>query len=246
MPELPTVGIVILNYQSPSDTLECIESLKHCIYPNKDILVVDNGSGGETVNILRRNSVAFQMIETGKNLGYTGGVNVGLKYFLEKHVDYILILNNDTIVEPDFMDHLVAAAELDSDVAGCCGTILCDHNRDEIWYAGGKLIPWRGLAVHTDKHKKFIRQNYTKPIQVSFITGCMILLKTKYLEKIGLEDERLFMYLDDIELSARISNSGYKMYYVPGAIIYHKVLGERENPLKLYYSVRNRFLLINT
>ncbi|MBU2635542.1 MAG: glycosyltransferase family 2 protein, partial [Bacteroidetes bacterium] len=147
MPELPTVGIVILNYQSPSDTLECIESLKHCIYPNKDILVVDNGSGGETVNILRRNSVAFQMIETGKNLGYTGGVNVGLKYFLEKHVDYILILNNDTIVEPDFMDHLVAAAELDSDVAGCCGTILCDHNRDEIWYAGGKLIPWRGLAV---------------------------------------------------------------------------------------------------
>jgi GT2 family glycosyltransferase len=81
---------------------------------------------------------------------------------------------------------------------------------------------------------------------VTFITGCLALFRNSFLPDIGVQDERFFLYLDDIELSARIAGKGYDLLYVPGSVIYHRVLGEGENPLKLYYSVRNRLLLIRT
>ncbi len=240
----PSVGIILLNYNRFKDTIECIHSLHSITYPSYKILLVDNCSTDDSYDNLCRAFHDIEIITTTRNVGYTGGINYGIRHLLKSHYEYILILNNDTLVEPDFLDKLVDAMERDNAAAASCGTILCEHDRRSIWYASGKMIPWRGLAVHVDKNRKYVYRQSTQP--VTFITGCMVLLRVSNIEKIGFLDERYFMYLDDIEYSQRIIQNGYSLLYVSDSIIYHKVLGEKESAFKAYYSIRNRLLLINT
>ena len=245
MNQSTTVTIIILNYNRPHDTIECINSILDIDYPSYNIILVDNCSTDDSIEIFNMKLTDFKVYSTPENMGYTGGINFGLKIAEKIPSDYILLLNNDTIVEKNFLSVLVSAIGNDKNVAAACGTILCEHNRNEIWYAGGEMIKWRGLAAHTGKGSEFKSENLKTPVYTTFITGCMILLRWKYLNEIGYEDERFYMYLDDIELSSRIQRKGFKLLYVPNSIIYHKVLNESESSFKLYYSVRNRLLLIS-
>jgi GT2 family glycosyltransferase len=181
---------------------------------------------------------------TNENLGYCGGTNYGINIASEFNAGYIMLLNNDTVVEPDFLDRMIEEMEGREAVAACC-LILAEHDRNTIWYGGGKLIPWRGLAIHFDEGKSRDRITDFESKNVNFITGCLMLFHASIFEKIGLQDERFFMFLDDIELSSRIIKMGYKLLYIPKAVIYHKVMGRKESSFKLYYAVRNRLLLIN-
>ncbi len=239
----PKVSILILNYNRYQYTLECINSLLGINYSNFKILLVDNCSTDDSFEKLKNELAEIEVLQTSNNLGYTGGINFGIRHLMQKDAEYILVINNDTIVEKDFLSHLVKAMESNPGAAAACGTILNEHDRERIWYASGKIISWRGLAVHLNKGEKFVQSSIVQT--VGFITGCLMLLKVSCLEKTGLLDERFFMYLDDIEFSRRIINNGLKLLYVPTAIIYHKVLGEKESAFKLYYSVRNRLLLIS-
>ncbi|MBU1098490.1 MAG: glycosyltransferase family 2 protein [Bacteroidetes bacterium] len=241
----PKVSILILNYNRAYDTIECIDSLTKITYSNYNILIVDNASTDSSYDILTKQYPELEIINSGGNLGYTGGINFGLKILLQRDCDFILIINNDTLVDKQFLSFMIEEMLKMQDAVAAGASILCEHNRDEIWYAGGEIINWRGLAVHSNKGKSFseIKQKL-KTCEVSFITGCLILIRKKQLPEIGIEDERFFMYLDDIELSIRIGKNGFKLLYVPDAKIYHKVVGEKESAFKLYYSVRNRLLLI--
>lgn len=240
----PRVCIILLNYNRCQDTIECLNSLKQCVYDSYHILVVDNASTDQSAEKLRREFPDLEIVSTGRNLGYTGGINFGIRHALQSQFEYILILNNDTLVTPDFLSHLAAAMEQHPNAAAAGGTIYCEHDRTKIWYGGGRLVPWRGLAVHDHRGANLIPTSLGDMRKVSFITGCLILLRVSLLEEIGWEDERFFMYLDDIELSARILSKGYDLLYIPQAIIYHKVLGEEEIAFKVYYGARNRLLLI--
>jgi len=238
------VCVILLNYNRGNDTTECIDSFFHCTYPHFHILVVDNASTDDSVAVLKRRIPGLEIVQTGQNLGYTGGINFGIRCARQTSPEYILILNNDTLVTPDFLHRLIEAMEQNPAAVAAGGTIYCEHERKKIWYGGGRLVPWRGLAVH-EKRDKFVEPAALNGVrEVSFITGCMILFRASMLDAIGGEDERFFMYLDDIELSARILARGHDLLYVPKAIIYHKVLGEKDNTFKLYYGVRNRLLLI--
>jgi hypothetical protein len=242
----PKVVATILNHNRWLDTIECVKSLQSCLYPSLEIVIVDNGSTDASFEKLKAAFSDLDVIATGKNLGYTAGVNASFFYAQKKQPEYILVLNNDTVVEPDFLHHLIEAMKENKNAAAACGTIYCHHDRTKIWYGGGRLIPWRGLAVHERKNLSVDPSSLNGPRKVSFVTGCMILVRASLLDTIGLLDERFFMYLDDIELSARILWKGYDLLYVPKAIIYHKVLGEKESAFKVYYSARNRLLLIKT
>jgi len=240
------VKVIILNFNLVEYTIECLKSLQKVDYPQYDILVVDNGSTDNSVARLKESFPLVEIYSTGENLGYTGGMNAGLKRAISDAPEYILALNPDTEVHASFLGLLVDAMERNPNAAGACGTIYTYHSKNRVWYAGGRMIPWRGLAVHDLLDQTLDHSILGEPQKVTFITGCVILFRTRLLEDVGLEDERFFMYLDDIELSARILKKGYELLYVPRAIVYHRVLGEKESPFKLYYSVRNRFLLINT
>ena len=242
----PLVWILLLNYNRYDDTIECVESIRNISYINYKVLIVDNFSTDNSYRKLKNNFKDIEIIVTYDNLGYTGGVNYGIQHLKKYSPDYILLLNNDTIVTKSFLENLVETLDGNSKAAAACGTILCAHDQESIWYASGEIIRWRGLAVHFHKEKKFSSLNIRSSKKTDFITGCMILLKVKYLDAIGLEDDRFYMYLDDIEYSIRIQKKGFELLYVYNSIIYHKVLGEKENPFKLYYSVRNRLLLITT
>lgn len=241
----PRVIIVLLNFNSAADTIECIESLEQATYPNFGMLIADNASTDDSAAVLRKRFPSIPLFVNAHNAGYTGGINFGIREARKENPDFVLVLNNDTVVEPGFLEPMVEAMEADPEAAACGGLIIAEHDRRTIWYAGGRLIPLRGLAVHLEKGKPAESYTETGVRETSFITGCLVLYRTSALDTIGPEDERFFMYLDDIELSARISRAGFKMLYVPEAVIYHKVLGEKENPMKLYYSVRNRLLLIS-
>jgi len=242
----PRVTAIVLNFDLTDDTVACVRSLQRVDYPELRILVVDNASPGGAEERLRRELPGIEVRGTGGNLGYTGGINAGFRYATERPADYLLVLNPDTEVDPGFLAPLVEAMEADPRAAIAGGTIYAFHDRTRIWYAGGRLVPWRGLAVHLHEDERRPPSALGEPRPVSFVTGCMALHRVSLLPEIGEQDERFFLYLDDIELSARVARRGYRLLYVPRSVIYHRILGGRESRLKLYYSVRNRLLLIDT
>jgi len=238
------VAAVILNYNLTDYTIACVRSLQKAAYPALDILVVDNASTDQAPRRFAAELNGVPVRSTGVNLGYTGGVNTGVRWAMESQPDYILVLNPDTEVRSDFLDHLVRGMEAHPEAAVACGTIYASHEQDRVWYAGGRMIPWRGLAIHERKGDTLPPAELGQPRPVTFVTGCMAFYRASTLPDIGLQDDRFFLYLDDIEMSARIARKGYKLLYVPKAVIHHHVKGEEDNPFKLYYSVRNRPLLI--
>lgn len=242
----PKVIVILLNYRKWQDTLDCVNSLSKCKYLNLRIIIIDNASNNDSEVMLKKHLPHIPFFQNAINLGYTGGINFGIKQALEDNPEYILILNSDTYVEPDFLGIMVNAMEKNPLVAIACGTILHYPETDRVWYAGGNMVPWRGLAVHKRVLPIVNGKLDLRPKSVSFITGCMFLIRTSTIQEIGFQDERFFMYLDDIEYSARVLRKGYTLLYIPQAKIYHRVNEMEESPFKLYYSVRNRLLLINT
>ena len=242
---LPRVVVTVLTYNLSKDTIECVKSLQDIDYPSCTIHVVDNGSTDGSFERLKDALPGVPVHSTGRNLGYTGGVNACLRYAKEDDPAYVLVLNNDTVVTPQFLRHLVHAMEKEPGAAAACGTIYCHHDPERVWFAGGRMVPWRGLALHDHAGEILKPEELGEPKKTDFLNGCMVLFRTSVLDQIGGEDERFFMVLDDIELSARIQKKGFSLLYVPRSIIYHKVLGEDLSPFKIYYAVRNRFLLIN-
>ena len=242
----PTVTAVVLNFDTTDDTVACVRSLQKVDYEGLRIVVVDNASPGGAEERLRNELAGVEVRGTGRNLGYTGGINAGFRYAMERPSDYLLVINPDTEVDSGFLAPLVEAMESDPGAAIAGGTIYALHDRTRVWYAGGRLVPWRGLAVHQHMGEVLPVSALGPPRPVSFVTGCLTLHRASLLSRVGEQDERFFLYLDDIELSARVLRRGFRLLYVPRAVVYHRVLGASESRLKLYYSVRNRLLLIDT
>lgn len=242
----PKVVIILLNYCNWQDTVECIDSLQQITYSNYEIVLIENGSTDDSEAILRNRFPYIIMLQTGNNLGYTGGINVGMRHAMTMNSEYVLLLNNDTVVDPDFLTKLVEAMGQFPGAACSTGTIYYYPEKQRIWYAGGKMILWRGLAVHFTTTENTALHVVSGTKQVTFISGCLMLLRTSMIESIGFQDERFFMSLDDIEYSMRIQNKGYTLIYVPASIIYHKARGDSKSLFTLYYSIRNRLLFINT
>ncbi|PKL89914.1 MAG: hypothetical protein CVV23_02455 [Ignavibacteriae bacterium HGW-Ignavibacteriae-2] len=241
----PKVVIILLNFNQQKNICECLESLSKINYKNFQTILIDNCSTDNSWSFLIENYPDLLKFKTDENSGYTGGVNFGFKKAQEFNADYVLVLNPDTLVTENFLTALVNGLENDISAAAAGGLILTEHDKEKIWYAGGKLVPWRGLAVHFQKGEILKNIKITKIEYVNFLTGCMILFRVDLLKQIGEINEKFFLYLEDIEISARMIKKGFKLLYIPDSIIYHKVFGEEDDIMKLYYSVRNRLLLIN-
>ncbi|MBI3671348.1 glycosyltransferase family 2 protein [Candidatus Azambacteria bacterium] len=245
----PSVAIILLNWNGDEDTIECIKSVSKINYKNYKIFVVDNNSEKKSLEALRPFCVGgVELIENKENLGFSGGNNVGIEKALKNGFDYILLLNNDTTVEPDFLDELVKVAESDEKIGAVGSKIYFyfEPDRNKIWYGGGKFS-WFGGGEHMQYgHIDADYPNDTKPREVDYITGCVFLIKSDIVKKIGVLPEEYFMYYEDVDWSLSVRKAGYKTMYSPKAVVYHKVtrsIKKIGSPRILYYHMRNALLL---
>ncbi len=243
MKHCPRVSIIIINFNGLEDTIECLESLREIRYPNYQITLVDNASAGDDIDVLKtKYGNWIEIIKNKENLGFAGANNVAIKNVLNGNFDYILFLNNDTIVQPIFLDHLVAAAQNYPEVGLLTPKICYYSTPNRIWMAGGCLnrIRATGCSIGEGKNKR----RYNRDRYVTFASGCCILARKAVFKKIGLWDENYFLYLEDVDLSKRALSGGFKILYVSKSIIYHKVNITSKKisvVLPLYYATRNRF-----
>lgn len=240
----PKVSIIILNWNGKNNTIQCLESLKHITYPNYDILIVDNGSIDGSVDYFRETYSNIEIVENKVNLGYAEGNNKGIQKAMEKKTDYVLLLNNDTIVDSDFLEELVKVAETNTKI-GFLGpkVYYMDQKQDLINFAGGKINLWLCQAYHIGINEIDSGQ-YNKLMYVDYVEGSCILIKKDVIDKIGMLDSNYFAYWEDTDWCMRGSKAGYKLAYVPSSKIWHKVSGSNIGGLKIYYLTRNRYLFI--
>jgi GT2 family glycosyltransferase len=206
---------VIVNWNGWQDTLECLASLQKQDYGNLHVIVVDNGSTNESVERIRSAFPEVELIETGKNLGFPKGCNVGLRKALQGNAEFLWFLNNDTTCPPDTVRKLVSCAMTNQD-AGLIGTVLFfAHNPDAVQaWGGGKIIPWLAYSKHFYSPTKFEKNSY--------ITFASVLARREMLTEVGLLYEGFFMYFDDADLCLRMEKTKWKIAIAEDTAVLHK------------------------
>lgn len=222
----PKVSIIILNWNGLEDTIECLESLKKITYPNYDVIVVDNGSEGNDVEVLKeRYSDYIHIIADGKNYGYPEGNNIGMRYALSKGANYALLLNNDTIVDPVFLTELVKTAQSHPSM-GLTGSKIYYYSRPtRIQGTGGKIRWWLGdIETYGEQEDQ---GQYDEVAVRDFVFGTSLLVKKEAIEKIGFMDSYFFFGVEEFDYCTRAKRAGFEVVYVPTSKVWHKAGASR-------------------
>lgn len=239
------VFIIILNWNGYKDTVECVQSLFKIDYPNYEILVVDNGSSDDSVSRLRAEFPGLTVLANGRNLGFPGGNNVGIRYAMEKGAEYVFLLNNDTVVDSKVLTELVRVAEEDKDV-GMVGPVILDYiNPSILWFAGSTVDYRMGWTPHWGENEE-LNGKWSGVYDVDRLSGCAMLIKKEVIQSIGLLDEDYFLYYEDTDWCVRANHAGYKIKCTGSARVWHKVSdnGRRDSPMVRYYCQRNKLLFL--
>lgn len=237
----PRVGIIVLNWNGWRDTTECLASLSSLTYDNFQVYVVDNASTDSSEAHLRARHPGLRVLQSGSNLGWSGGNNVGIRAALAEGCQHILLLNNDATVRPDTLDQLVTAARLPN--AGALGSLIL--SADEPAYA-----EFAGTVIDPSSH--FPRQisgpaNDVDPAPAASIAvkGCSMLLTGAALAQVGLLPHEYFLNYDETDWCYRATAAGFINYLVPSSVVFHKgavAFQGTATPLYRYFIVRNRLL----
>ena len=255
------IAIVVLNWRQPDLTVNTIDSLLKIKHPSFDfkIILVDNGSSDNSLEIFKQkysNNKYLKIINTGSNQGYVGN-NYGIKYAIKHKYDYIVLLNNDVLVDPNFLEELLKKSK-NYDLLGpkiyFAPGFEYHKNRykkneigNVIWSVGGKMdwnnIYGSNLGVDEVDHGQFEQINDN----VDFISGCCLMASKKVYKTIGLLDKNYFMYLEDVDLCQKAKNNGFKLAYIPNSIIWHINAGSSKSggDLHNYFMTRNRIYFAN-
>ncbi len=262
--EAPVVFIILTNWNNPSDTIECLDSLIKIQYKNTKIVIIDNGSEDDSMEKFKQwganNKIDFEVvldtdlcspsqknnfltiISLKENIGFGGANNVGIQNALKKGADFVLLLNNDTVVTEDFLSSLVKTA-LNTRKTGITGAkIKYFDDKDKIWFSGGYIDFLKGAFYHREDDCSGQRES-------DFITGCLMLIPSEVIKKVGCFDERYFLNVEDVDLSCRIKDAGYNLTVDCNAVVFHKVsasIGGLFSSRNQYYFHRNRMLFFST
>ena len=272
------VYIILVNWNGWRDTVECLESLLLLDYPDFRILVCDNGSTDDSLERIRgwagehglgfleyRRAAAesggdpaadpmLTLIAAGENMGFAGGNNVGMRHALARgDFGCCWLLNNDTVVEPDALTHLVARMRRQPDVGICGSTIRLYHERDRTQaLGGGRYLPWIGLPWHYGRFTRpgsaSVRPERAES-RMNYVEGASMLVSRRFLETVGLLSEDYFLYFEEADWAVR-GKGLFSLGYAPESVVYHKVggsIGTSSNPARKsfvcdFYNIRNRIL----
>jgi GT2 family glycosyltransferase len=243
--DCPKVTIIILNWNGKKNTINCLDALKLTTYSNYEITVVDNGSADGSAKHFKDHYPEIKLVENRENLGFAEGNNVAIREILKrKEIKYIALLNNDTIVKPDWLEKLVNALESDEKIGSCQPKILSLINPDTI-DAVGIYINKYGGAFQEGHNEKDLGQ-YDETTEVFGVCAGAALYRVKMLNQIGLFDKDFFAYYEDVDLAIRARLFGWKSVCIPQAVIYHihsATLGN-DSPFKKYLLERNSYYYI--
>jgi len=214
------VYVLILAWNRRDDTLECITSLLNSSYQQLQVVVCDNGSTDDTVSAVSTNFPDVKLLEFGRNLGFAAGANRGLRFALDAGAQQILLINNDVVVDPTMVEHLVAA--IAPQVGIIAPMIYYADAPSIIWSAGGMRSRWT-LEQIGDRRGQHDSGNWPPRVRRDFVSGCAMLLTRTLLETVGLFDERFFMYYEDNDFCLRARKAGFEILLVPTARMWHKV-----------------------
>jgi len=223
---------VVLNLNGGRDVLECLESLEN---EKAKILVVDNGSTDGSVVEIRKKFSRVKIIENKKNLGFTAGNNIGIRYALKQGAEAILLLNHDTVVEKGFLESLL---ENPADIVGPVikfkrkGKIIYDH--------GGKVDRIFGRNYHLELGK------IGKTKEIDYVSGCAILIRRPVFKKIGLLDEAYFIFYEDADFCLKARRAGFKIAVEPKSLIFHKLSEGKKKPWRMHFHLlKSNFIFVN-
>lgn len=223
MTAAPRVWALVLTYGGQEEiTAACIDSLLASDYPALTTLLIDNASFDGSGERLRDRYPGIAYLNTGGNLGYAGGNNRGMAYALERGADHVLVLNNDTIVEPDCISRLVATAGAEPKVGLVAPKILYFDLPDHVWFAGGDFSPAKAIGIHRREMERDDAGEPPRTDPITFATGCCFLMPAGVVRSAGMFEESFFMYCEDVELSLRVARAGYRLLYQPAARLYHR------------------------
>ena len=237
--------IILVNYRRADDTIACIRSLRQSTYTSFDIVVVDNGSGDGSADRIRTANPGIRLIENTQNLGFAEGNNTALKIALHEKYAFALLLNNDTVVEPQTLAELIAAMRAHPDVGIMGAKIYFFDNPRMLWFTGGILNVHSGAVTHRGIHETDEGQ-YDQPGPCDFVTGCCLLIRRAVLERVGMLDTDYFAYYEDGDFSQRARRAGFGVFYMPTARVWHKISRSTQwdSPFYLYFTLRNRLVFL--
>lgn len=250
----PKVFIILVNWNGWQDTIECLQSLEVLDYPNKEVVLVDNGSTDQSVQKIRAEYPGITLIESKENRGFAGGNNLGINYAMKKDANYFWLLNNDTVVEKNALSALVERMENNPAIGICGSKLIYYHQRDTVQVlGGGSYNKWLGIPRNFGEGQPVSLPINQKQIEqeLDFIIGASMLVSRKFLDEVGLLSEDYFLYYEEIDWGIRAGDN-FLLGFAPESIVYHKegastgASNRNKNSksrLSDYYLVKNRFKL---
>lgn len=243
----PKVHIIILNWNGRADTLECLASVQRIDFPDFETVVVDNGSTDGSEEAIRAAFPDITFIQTGENLGFAEGNNVGIRHAIECGADYVFVLNNDTTVDPNILAALVAEAEKNPNAA-ILGPKIYFYDRSDVINSAGGSINYETLERgHIGFGVRDDGSAHSSVTSVEWTTGCAMLLRVSALREVGLFDPDFFLICEELDLCTRVKRCGQDILFVPKAKLWHKVSAAFEgnySPVYCYYFFRNSLLYV--
>ncbi|OFY51885.1 MAG: hypothetical protein A2X22_04290 [Bacteroidetes bacterium GWF2_49_14] len=235
------VSIITVNFNQTEVTCALLESLRHLTYPNFEVLIIDNGSVKDDPAPITARFPEFKLIRSPENLGFAGGNNLGIKSALG---DYFLFLNNDTEVDPGFLEPLVAKLESDRNIGMVSPKIRFHHTPDTIQYAGYTPLSNITLRQRLIGYREKDTGQYNQSCETFSIHGAAMMVPRRVVNEVGIMAEMFFLYYEEHDWAMRVKKAGYTIHYVPESLVLHKesISTGKESPLKTYYISRNRFL----
>jgi GT2 family glycosyltransferase len=233
---------IVVNWNLKQDTIFCVESLLAAGVPIDRVVVVDNGSSDGSISVLKeRFGLSLHIIQSKNNLGFGGGSNLGIQYALDQGTKWLLLLNNDAYVAPNFLSVMNDAIKSKESLSIIGPVILYHDSPDHIWFFGDRLIP--GLLATTSLYRGDIYHEQFPPlVSVDFVNGSSMLVKSDVFKQIGLFDPEYFMYAEEVDFCWRARMAGFQLAVATRARAWHKVSmsSNRDRPASRYMRIRNQ------
>lgn len=235
----PSLAVVLINYDNESYTIPCLDSLEPQVSDDVEVIVVDNGSEPSSYEAVREAHEWPTYIRLESNEGFTGGNNVAIEHALDAGVEWVLLLNNDTVVEEGFLESFQTEAEDLPPYVGVVGPTVRTYDTGDVWVAGGSLIEPIAKPGHYRVPTEHSGAEGGRP--VDYVNGCSMLVRREVFEDVGYLDEDFFIFFGETEFCVRARRAGWSCRQVAVEGVRHKdSIGYDVNSFRDYYTARNR------